>query len=354
MNSEKMRYSRILLAAMAAISGCVLNEPLTQNDSIAAIGCEDCGSNTAIFFGFSLHELALNKKPNEQGIRLLGALDHLGHPVELVVENDVLLGKAAKATIAQPLEVHAKLIVSVPTKKGHKVVEIEITEIAATNYWVDNFSYDRVSYRMSYDWSSDKGTIKEEICPEFVEQFDLPEELTPSNPIRLPDYHFVVFVGDRYDFKTKTIAVKEKAAGWLNIACDGSATFKLHSTRHTQASSDATHHTTRAERQALLNMYFANYCGDSTVNTVTGHPLHYAVDSGWFDNFYGGGPFLDGVDTVEAIWDENGAVCLKEPRLADVAYEDVKCGGQLIPVCTQRMIARWQDHGHVLSGNPPL
>ena len=100
-------------------------------------------------------------------------------------------------------------------------------------------------------------------------------------------------------------------AGWVNIACATTALAKLFLVRHTEASQTQT--TTRAERQAMLKMFTADVCGDEHVSfTVHGQPLYWEDSKGITR-------FPPSPRRLEAIWNENGAVCLDRPRRPDLA-----------------------------------
>lgn len=147
----------------------------------------------------------------------------------------------------------------------------------------------------------------------------------------------ILFTGDRYDAARKTVtATKASTAGWVNIACAGTALAKLFLVRHTEASQAVA--TTREERQAMLKMFTADACGDGTPFTVHGQPLLWADAKGITR-------FPDSPLTLEAVWNEHGAVCMDQPRRPELAAAmNARCGP--LPRCTP------QSRGHVTSANP--
>jgi ADYC domain len=147
----------------------------------------------------------------------------------------------------------------------------------------------------------------------------------------------ILFEGDRYDAARKTvIATGAASRGWINIACAGTALAKLFLIRHTEASQEV--RTTRAERQAMLKMFTADVCGDGTSFTVHGQPLFWADAKGITR-------FPNAPRSLEAVWNEKGAVCLEEPRRPELANEiQARCGP--LPRCTPT------THGHVVSAIP--
>jgi hypothetical protein len=148
----------------------------------------------------------------------------------------------------------------------------------------------------------------------------------------------ILFEGDRYDAARKTvIATGAASRGWINIACAGTALAKLFLVRHTGASQEV--RTTRAERQAMLKMFTADVCGNGTSFTVHGQPLFWADAKGITR-------FPDAPRSLEAVWNEKGAVCLEEPRRPELANEiQARCGP--LPRCTSST-----PPGHVVSAIP--
>ena len=118
---------------------------------------------------------------------------------------------------------------------------------------------------------------------------------------------------DRYDARTKTVRETGGDDTWFNIACAGTAIAKLHLLRHTWAADrDGAHPTTVDQRQALLKLLAADYCGTGKAFTVEGQPLAYSFDQRWARAVD-----WNGAASVDAVWDANHAVCLRTPRLAD-------------------------------------
>jgi hypothetical protein len=146
----------------------------------------------------------------------------------------------------------------------------------------------------------------------------------------------ILFAGDRYDAARKTVTTGPATHGWVNIACAGTALAKLFLVRHTEASQQV--QTTRAERQAMLKMFTADVCGDGTAFTVHGQPLFWADAKGITR-------FPDAPASLEAVWNEHGAVCMNQPRRPELAGAiAAQCGP--LPRCTPQSV------GHVASANP--
>jgi hypothetical protein len=159
-------------------------------------------------------------------------------------------------------------------------------------------------------------------------------------------YDALIFRGDRY--APDTAEITTGIDSWINIACAGTAIAKMHLLRHTLAGSEGPFATTRDQRQAMLRMLRADYCGDGMAYTVDGHPLRYADEWGWhhasIDLSQASQRSL-----VEGVWSHKGAVCLDRPRM--VQRSEIRCT-RPIPACPPNL-TRWSELGHVVSVNMP-
>lgn len=134
----------------------------------------------------------------------------------------------------------------------------------------------------------------------------------------------VIFRGDLYtdDYRVRTreqgspLQIQSSETGIFNIACVGTVLSKVHLLRHTEASQDESHTTTRSQRQTMLRMLTGDYCGVGKPFTRERHPLKLAIDNGSWDAM--SAYDIRDAAIFEARWDENGATCLGKPRLADV------------------------------------
>lgn len=327
-----MRTYTLVFGLLAA--GCGLDGDVLGSASWAAWGCGSmCGQNGRII-DVPFHELHLGGQPNIQGTTLVTAIDSMGQTVALSAKDGVLYGRAAGG-VSAPLDVSSRIVVNAYDSDlgSFHDFELRIEAIAIAPYWVGPAGAPTTSYRVTY--APPLGGPERDLCP------------SGERSDRLPPHHFVALTGDRYDSKTATVTVGDAASRWVSFGCAGSAISKVHLGRHTEVGSDGTHQTTRAQREALLKMYVADYCGDGTSYTQTGHPLAYIDDLGWFKGLnWDGDP--DEIDTIEALWNERGALCLDEPRLVD--RKEVHCIDEL-PSCKE-MLDDWTDAAHLLSANP--
>ena len=161
-------------------------------------------------------------------------------------------------------------------------------------------------------------------------------------------FHTLLFEGDRIDAAHKLDTGIDTS--WFNLGCAGSALAKMALTGHTEAAASAGKLvTTLGERQAMLKMLTADYCGDGTPFTVAGQPLNWADDHGTMKLaallVQPPQPLV-----LEARWTEHGAACLEQPRvdvhpttlsmqeLGSDIYKQVKdhCPEKLPPPCLDR------------------
>lgn len=145
----------------------------------------------------------------------------------------------------------------------------------------------------------------------------------------------IVYSGDNIDSDLKTVK-NRSSIRWFNLACNGTALAKLHFLRHTRRVGGKFQ--TAADRQTILKMLTADYCGTGTSYTVNGHPLRY------WDGAHGLGgttfPTLTDTerDQVEAVWTPDGAACLNNPR--HVQRSEVPCAQpDGLPRCDEAVMA---------------
>jgi hypothetical protein len=169
------------------------------------------------------------------------------------------------------------------------------------------------------------------------------KEESPCSPLTAQDRDdergidglVMVFRGDRYKDRGYVVEADAEST-WFNIACAGTAIAKLHLLRHTTASARMTmssvsrvatlppRRTTLAQRQTILRMLTADYCGIGAPFTEDGHPLSYTFRQRWepLQPRTAGAsqelvPFSSVANaSLDALWDQHGAVCLGTPRLS--------------------------------------
>jgi hypothetical protein len=118
--------------------------------------------------------------------------------------------------------------------------------------------------------------------------------------------------------------------------------------RHTRAGSYnevgvITYDTTVKQRQTLLKMLTADYCGTGHSFTHDGVSLIYNANQSWWHD-----------DTrtpaaQEALWDASGALCVDDPRDTTLDEIQATCGYRPSP-CPS--FTDWRSHAYVMSEIP--
>jgi hypothetical protein len=133
----------------------------------------------------------------------------------------------------------------------------------------------------------------------------------------------VIFRGDFYDdaYTVRTTPPADYDDDVFNISCLGTAISKLHLFRHTSASrvtpSDPPPPAV-PQRQALLRLLTADYCGIGHPFTVDGTPIRLRFDSSLAPtdpSLFALSP-SSSIDSIDALWTGDGATCIGTPRLA--------------------------------------
>jgi len=139
----------------------------------------------------------------------------------------------------------------------------------------------------------------------------------------------VIFVlkDEAYDESTGTIS---PTPGTITLACPGAALSDMKLMGYDPQ--DQEHPTTLPQRQAVIKMLTGRYC-DAFTFTVDGRSLYWMNRSQWFSWHPAG--------TVEALWNENGAICLKRPRYAIYTHEEVVSHCKQLPPCSDSV--SWED-----------
>jgi len=333
--------------------------------------CPDwgCGANSpTLVDGVAFDELDAAGAPDRDGIQIVSAFQG-SVPVMLHVDRHTL---SATATDGSGKGfTHGALVGTIVTLKKAGVV-----------YGIRIDSVDENSLKF---WAGDTS----EVVPFYRILVRAPGEQEFKNPVCRAnvastekiwvgvEHSAIAFAGDRYEPAQKLVADENRAKTWFNLACAGSATAKLHLMRHTNAGAwtaatwqpgsdvrapSAPFHTDVLQRQAMLKMFAADYCGTGQPFTVDGQPLLYEDSRHWF------APWTIGVDalsvaadgtvsppgsTMEALWTDQRALCVSWPRLVDRNTVPCLVSGE-VPPCTPDLTASWDSLVHVISVNPPL
>lgn len=346
----------VCLAAAAAVGACAFDPEVEVSNSFLAgnpcppNGCGDPNSPVidGVYF-WRLHRLGL---PNPEHVRII-AVQHQGAPMTLeVVGGDRLRGwKTSPVPVEHADLIGTRIVVTVPIEGQIKTYEITITAVAPTGpgglaapkewFWVDTGpEYPTPIEAYDFRYRRIAPDLEREPRPLCAEGDNDPNKLSA-----------LVFSGDIYDPVTKEIYVGLETANWFNIACVDSAIYKMHKIGYTAAAGAKPKiPTTKVkQRRAMLNAWTSNVCGTGEAYTVPGEMITLQES---LDLLHPTSGYLDEPATYEAIWDENGAVCLDVHRLEGGPDEvAIPCRAAL-QRCTD-LVGDWTSHGHVLTGNPP-
>jgi hypothetical protein len=360
-----------LLAVPALFAGCVLGGGAAPGDESAVSALDSictrwgCGTNSpTIGDGVVFDELDSSMTQEDaNGIKIQSAVLDDGSAVDLHVIGDLLTanrhGDPTRLLTDDELK---RIIIKITARRdtGDLVFEMRIEDInkQILSYWAGPRE-EVPAYLVTARLVSPDTKQFEHVCH------------TTATPVTEPQwrdasYYAVMFSGDRYNPRTKTVVDAPADTTWFNLACAATAPAKMHLMRHTNAGAGAgrAFATTVAERRAMLKMFTADYCGDGnnslpdgTMFTVDGQPLLYGDSRAWYTPPPGVPVFsIDPVGalsppgtTMEALWTANGAACLTTPRRVSA----VVCAKRNIPVCKPETIAHWSDRYHVISVNSP-
>jgi hypothetical protein len=274
-----------------------------------------CGLNGVwLGAGVAFRELHLNGGVNAQGLRIIQFLDAKDHPLQINVDHDVLEGKLGSGVVLTGAALKGARIFLGPLGRTATYV-LTITDYSTTPSWTECTG------------------CAEPVRPVPVYQFSATSvtdscEVEVCRPGLAPDYagglvgKAVIYRGDYYD--ETTYSVRDQPApdrrnldnDLFNIACSGTSLFKLHLLRHTAASASAGVTTTVDQRQAILRLLAADYCGAGHPFTVDGMPIELGFATSLYDVTLASGYRLSGKDSTDAYWSQSGASCIGVPRLA--------------------------------------
>jgi hypothetical protein len=337
-----------------SLSACMISDSVEElsvaESSLSRSECDPmgCGTNSPHVGNYSFTDLNMDGLENNQNFRI-ERFEKPGHlfPYRMSVVGGRISGRNQLGQVISGGGVMGMRIWlrHVPTNQQ---IIIKIGRMDEVHYWADNGSNVMAdAYWLLWDWGNN-GTTKGEwknVCKD--------QPPTSIDAMGMDAMLAVVFEGERIDAAKKTIApILEKR--WFNIGCAGNALAKLHLTGHTQASRIAAHfETTVEQRQTMLKMLTADYCGSGKAFTVAGQELDWRDDKGTMPYFYA-------QQTVEALWTPNGARCLNTPRMiANPQYAmswwttleieseiEAECKLEL---CTEKALGY-----HLVSANPVL
>jgi hypothetical protein len=354
-----MSVMRRAFALILITTGCVIPEPSVETTDQALViedGCapKECGSNSSVINGVYFYELSDQIGiANTEGVTVLGYQNLPPGATRLDARKNELVAKNALGTVVATGAdlVGSRYILDV----AGQVVLLEVRDFHRTlQYWAANDGTQLSSYTFAYPVVEGSSTVWKPLCT--VQ--DLGDGIAALDAF--------VFEGDRFDPVTKQVTTGAVTKGWYNLGCMGGAPAKNFRMRATTASSAPLAPkpitTTLDQRQSLFNLWTANYCGDGTPFTVPGEPLRVRDGKQWIPTSSAWSWEKESqLDSYEAVWGPDGAVCLELPRRDDTAhgYRDViekHCDhvGHELPLCSTLAVFpdHWQASGAYASANP--
>jgi hypothetical protein len=295
--------------------------------------------NSPVIKGWSFWELHLGGLPNDAGFEYTGFVAPNGTPLELDIRDARMVGLDSNGQVVldTPGMTGAKILV---TRKS-ETFSLVVVEIDSVPFWAGDTSQRATAYQFRVS-DPREGTL-EDLCKKPPSSVDW-----PGSNVRAA----ILFSGERYP-DPGTVITGPTTDRWVNLACAGTAIGKMHLVRHTESSADPNFPTTPEQRQAMLRMYTSAVCGKKAY-TFRGEPIRY-VDALKFVNKF------DNVDTIEAIWKSEGAVCLTVHRLQTSMFsgapdrlKELQNECPSLPSCwtLPGFPDSWSQHGLVLSANP--
>lgn len=336
-----MHLRHVAVAALAVFTGACEFEVSSVEQALVACPNWACAQNNPTLNNRNFHELAEDGTANAEGFQL-GPMVKDGVSYRVRVVGTRLTGYSRLNTISGAALVGAYFYV---VDQGQHVLRVNINGIAAVPVWAGPKKGEMLeSYRL--EWSDPVADRIQNLCSTPPLEKPQGSELLGQKG----DYT-LVFENARYDAKAKTVLPGDR--NWFNIGCAGHALSKLLLTGHHPLTGSAK----VIEQQATLKMLVADYCGDGTPFTVGGEPLYWTSSNGYM-------PFFANPETLEARWNEHGAVCIGQPRLkttkSTIAQQtfpsidaaiDEQCAATRPPSCDDIDVNNF-DSALVVSGNP--
>ena len=298
MKTRTSRSILILTALVSACGGCV-EEP--QNDDAteertwtvtSGWGCPTCGFKNSPYLGkHPLTEFSIDASvPSTFSLKEIETPAGVRHPVvfgthriEAHTPTGVQHGSAL---------LNWKLIFK---KKGGGEIPVRIMAYEQHPDWADGAPID--TYGLAYQQGVDGAFVS--VCP----------------GLSIDDTTIVFTPGEVYLDASKTVVPNQPA--FVTVACRGHAVAKLKFLGHDP---NDNYGSQPENRQAALKMLTADYCGNGISHTTVGQPLEWQDELGLFSLSW-----TPKLEDLEARWDENGAVCLNEPRSPTVNRNSIGC-----------------------------
>lgn len=317
--------------AALALSACGVRELASVTSDL--IGCDSitCSNSpdTVLFGGLSgLHQLNLSGARNSLGMRLRTYNGHArigkgNDSYNLYVRHGRLIGISDTKVLQAGDLTGADIPVDYFVSRGYFPLTLHIESVRWFEMPFDQEGNAEV-YRITTDTLDPPTDLDTAHLPPDAPPVPLPSLCATgtdddvAHDEAFPDMEpgeVLAFEGDQFDVVHKTMNV-EPDPDWFNFGCAGSAAAKLYLMGETVATQpNPLDNAAWQERQAMLKMLVADYCGTGHAFTVHGEPL-----------LWQGGRVSYALPprNLEARWGANGAICLGTPRLE--VYPDPNSG----------------------------
>ena len=319
-----------LAVAVCGAFGCTLavddwdeNAGSSKSDRDGSCPSEDCGKNSAYVNGYPVDELHLPLRsareprtiksggvsqlmppglPNVAGVQVTGFILDNGRAAFLFAEHGELMAMLDNGVVLKG----ANLI-------GGQILIVRNTSDAAIPDAIIIQDYQHVdnkvhNYRFTYEPEEpppgrDDPVLS--VCRTAAEtgQSDL------TWAVILTEERYVHSSAPSYDVMPDIVPPTTR--GWFNIACQGTAMNKARWWGYYPDSNSATEYSSWQQRQAVLKSIVNDACGINEMFTESGTQVAW----------HNGQDFLSKPSewnlsdmAVESIWNENGAVCISQPR----------------------------------------
>jgi hypothetical protein len=297
---------------VVVLGACVAEvEPFTGEAQQSLCAGWMCGTNSPQIaeFGFwdlnAPPSLTIPGQPNIRGLQILRFVQG-GVAYVPRVSAGRLMAIGTGSTLTGPALVNGYFLLA----NGSRYFKLRVAEVGTVDSWAQpSLGGNHVtleSYKL--DWTEflngNWGEFRN-VCTNPPSR-DNTDSLTMTGNAA---FQTLLFEGDRIDaFKKLDTGVDNS---WFNLGCAGSALAKMALTGHTQAAVNAgTFAPTLDERQTMLKMLAADYCGDGTPYTTPGQPLNWKDDHGTMQLISPPASLV-----FEARWTPNGAACLNKTRV---------------------------------------
>ena len=279
----------------------------TTADGDPEFRCLECVFNSPSVNDFGAGDMRVDGLPNEDGVSFAGIRSTEGMVYDLEIIDDEFAAQTSGGLLMGAQLVGWDLLLDT----GGDIIPVHIYAAETQASWADGAA-SFTKYALNYP-SQDPG-IRHNICPSYL----LDPEIAVVTLIR----------NERYD--RAAIEVIPNQTDWVTLACEDEATFKMK--RMNYGPNDdfgGAQPASVAQRQATLKMITADYCGVGHSFTQQGTPLHWRNTANNVDSCVGGD-----CTSIEAVWTENGALCVRNPRLYKNSIEDIRAICPEIPACT--------------------